>query len=153
MNNNNIIKNQVLSSESSLSFSLLTFFVVPSVLTSGLFSSIVYADRVNDTIDAGSEPIGIAYFPAGGNMYVINSGDDTVSFIEEGLSTNEDPTIGDTIRGILQNPLDIGNSIESANQIKEILTDNNPSNDGTVCVLLAKLDNDKTQVLRDLINC
>ena len=49
----------------------------------------------------------------------------------------EEPrTIGDLIKGILQNPLDITNSIDSANEVRDILTDNNRDNDQLVCDLI-----------------
>ena len=50
---------------------------------------------------------------------------------------NEDPkTTGDFSKGIIQNPLNVTNSIDAANQIKNLLSDNNPGNDRSVCNLL-----------------
>lgn len=42
-------------------------------------------------------------------------------------------TIRGIIKGIIQNPLNLTNSIESSNEIKDILTDGNPDKDQRVC--------------------
>ena len=73
------------------------------------------------------------------------------------VSTNppeEEPrTIQDIIKSIIQNPLDITNSLDSANEIKDILTDNNRDNDQTSCNLLENLDSKEAINIRDILNC
>jgi hypothetical protein len=64
----------------------------------------------------------------------------------------EPKTIGDLIKGILQNPLDVTNSIDSANEIRDILTDNNHDNDQLVCDLI-DLEDEDTSNIRELLNC
>ena len=65
----------------------------------------------------------------------------------------EEPrTIGDLIKGIIKNPLDMTNSIDSANQIRDILTDDNPDNDQIVCDLLESED-ENTSNIREILNC
>ena len=66
---------------------------------------------------------------------------------------NEEPkTIGDLIKGIIQNPLDITNSIDSANEIRDILTDNNRDNDKLACDLLDSQDR-YSDSIREILNC
>jgi YVTN family beta-propeller protein len=66
---------------------------------------------------------------------------------------NEEPkTIGDLIKDIIQNPLDITNSIDSANQIRDILTDNDRDNDKLVCNLINSED-ESTSGIREILNC
>jgi hypothetical protein len=66
---------------------------------------------------------------------------------------NEEPrTIGDIIKGIIQNPLDVTNSIDSANEIRDILSDNNRDNDQIVCDLIDSED-EYTSNIRELLNC
>ena len=48
----------------------------------------------------------------------------------------ESKTLSDLIKGIIQNPLDVTNSIDSANEIRDILTDDNRDNDRIVCDLI-----------------
>ncbi len=68
--------------------------------------------------------------------------------------TEEEPrTIGGLIRDIIQNPLDVTNSIDSANEIREILTDNNRDNDQLVCDLLGSEDEQVTSNIREFLNC
>ena len=53
----------------------------------------------------------------------------------------EEPlTIRDLIKGIIQNPPDITNSIDSANDIIGILTDDNRDNDQIICNLVNSED-------------
>ena len=61
-------------------------------------------------------------------------------------------TIGDLIKDILQNPLDVTNSIESANEIKVILTDNDRDNDQLVCDLIDS-EAEYTSNIREILNC
>lgn len=66
---------------------------------------------------------------------------------------NQEPkTISELLRDIIQNPLDIANSIDSANQIKNILTDNNRHNDQLVCDLINSED-ESTSGIREILNC
>jgi hypothetical protein len=66
----------------------------------------------------------------------------------------EEPrTISDIIRSIIQNPLDVSNSVESANEIREILTDNNPNNDQLVCNLVGSKDEHATSSIREILDC
>lgn len=66
--------------------------------------------------------------------------------------TEEPKTIGDLIKGIIQNPLDVLNSIDSANEIRDILTDNNRDNDQIVCDLIDSED-EHTSSIREILNC
>jgi hypothetical protein len=67
---------------------------------------------------------------------------DEVTVIVNPLATPPSPeeeeprTINNIIRGINQNPLDVTNSIDSANEICNILTDNDRYNDQLVCDLI-----------------
>ncbi|HET6590458.1 MAG TPA: hypothetical protein VFG45_09860 [Candidatus Nitrosocosmicus sp.] len=66
---------------------------------------------------------------------------------------NEEPrTIGDLLKGIIKNPLDVANSIDSANQIKDILTDGNRNNDQLVCNLIDE-ENEQMSNIRQILNC
>ncbi len=82
---------------------------------------------------------------------------DEVKITVNPVSTNppeEEPrTIQDIIKSIIQNPLDITNSLDSANEIKDILTDNNRDNDQTACSLLENLDSKEAINIRDILNC
>ncbi|MDN5845210.1 MAG: YncE family protein [Candidatus Nitrosocosmicus sp.] len=110
------------------------------------------------TITEVDEPYGIAYNPANQDMYVANNNAGTVSVIGDVSSppippVNEEPrTISDLIKGIIQNPLDITNSIDSANEIRDILTDNNRDNDQLVCDLIHS-ENEYTSNIREILNC
>ncbi|MDN5844681.1 MAG: PKD domain-containing protein [Candidatus Nitrosocosmicus sp.] len=67
---------------------------------------------------------------------------------------NEEPrTNGDIIKGIIQNPLNITNSINSANEITDILTDDNPDNDQRACDLLDQVTDRNLGDMRDIIGC
>ncbi len=66
--------------------------------------------------------------------------------------TEEPKTIGDLIKGIIQNPLDVTNSIESANDIRDILTDDDRDNDKLACELLEPGDQ-YSDSLREILNC
>lgn len=52
----------------------------------------------------------------------------------------------------MQNPLDITNSIDSANEIRDILTDGNQDNDQLVCDLI-DLEDENTSSMREILNC
>jgi hypothetical protein len=82
---------------------------------------------------------------------------DEVNIIVKPLSTSppeEEPgTIGDLIKGIIQNPLDVTNSIDSANEIRDILTDNNRDNDQIVCDLINLEDEHTTSNIREILDC
>ncbi|MGD9533878.1 MAG: beta-propeller fold lactonase family protein [Candidatus Nitrosocosmicus sp.] len=65
----------------------------------------------------------------------------------------EEPrTIGDLLKGIIQNPLDVANSIHSANQIRDILSDDDQNNDHLVCDLI-DTENEQTSNIRQILNC
>jgi YVTN family beta-propeller protein len=70
-----------------------------------------------------------------------------------GPPDEEPKTIGDLIKGIIQNPLDVTNSIESANEIKDILTDGNPDNDQRACNILDQLGSDQAASIKSILNC
>jgi hypothetical protein len=54
----------------------------------------------------------------------------------------------------IKNPLDIDNSLESHEEIKNILTDGNLDNDMKVCNLLDKLSkSEQITNLRDVVGC
>lgn len=77
----------------------------------------------------------------------------TINPIQLPPPEEEEPkTIGDLIKGIIQNPLDVANSIDSANQIKDILTDDNRNNDQLVCDLINP-KYEHTANIRDILNC
>jgi hypothetical protein len=61
-------------------------------------------------------------------------------------------TIGSILKGIIENPLNVTNSIDSANEIRAILTDNNRDNDQMVCDLING-DGAYTSYLRGILNC
>ncbi len=62
-------------------------------------------------------------------------------------------TIGELIQNILQNPLVVTNSIDSANEIRDILTDNNRDNDPIVCDLIVSEDKYAASNIREILNC
>jgi hypothetical protein len=64
----------------------------------------------------------------------------------------EPRTINDIIKGIIQNPLNVTNSIDSANEIRNILTDNNRDNDQIVCDLIDS-EGEYTSNIREILNC
>ncbi len=66
---------------------------------------------------------------------------------------NEEPkTISDLFKGILKNPLDMANSIDSANQIRDILIDDNRNNGQLVCDLIDS-EAESTSNIREILNC
>lgn len=67
--------------------------------------------------------------------------------------TEQPQTIGDIIIDLIQNPLDIANSIESSNKIIEILTDNNSDNDQLVCDFLRDIENQQSNNIQEIIGC
>jgi len=68
--------------------------------------------------------------------------------------TEEPPkTVGDLIKGIIQNPLDVTNSIKSADKIYDILTDNDRDNDQLVCDLINSEDEHTTFNIRNILDC
>jgi hypothetical protein len=67
--------------------------------------------------------------------------------------TEEPQTIRDIITDLIQNPLDITNSIESSNKIIEILTDSNSDNDQIVCGLLDGIENKQINNIQKIIDC
>lgn len=105
-------------------------------------------NTVVETIKVGIGPSEVEYNPDNKDMYVSNRGSNTITVIDANPRT-----INDIIGGVILNPLDVTNSLDSANQIKEILTDDNKDNDKSSCTLLKQLANEKTLMLRNLINC
>ncbi len=67
-------------------------------------------------------------------------------------SEEEPKTIGDLVKGIYENPQDVTNSIEPANEIRDILTDNNRDNDQIVRDLIDPED-EYTSNIREILNC
>jgi YVTN family beta-propeller protein len=77
----------------------------------------------------------------------------TVNPIANPPPVEEEPrTISDIIRGIIQNPLDITNSIDSAKEIRDVLTDNDRDNDQLVCNLVDSED-ESTSNIREILDC
>ena len=65
----------------------------------------------------------------------------------------EEPrTISDIIGHIIQNPLDVTKSIDSANEIRNILTDNDCDNDQLVCDLVDSKAESASNI-REILNC
>ncbi|MDN5867633.1 MAG: YncE family protein, partial [Candidatus Nitrosocosmicus sp.] len=89
------------------------------------------------------------------NEYGETSEPDWVTITVQPKTIEEQPrTIEEILKGILNNPLDINNSIESSNEIKDILTDDNPNNDRQVCDILGKLsDKEEISDLQDILRC
>ena len=107
-----------------------------------------------DTITVGDTPRKVVYNPHNNNIYVSNSHSDDVSVIQTVIPPlNQEPkTIGDLIKGTFQNPLDVTNSIDSANEIRDILTDDNRDNDEIVYDLINSED-ENTSNIRDILDC
>lgn len=92
---------------------------------------------------------------------IVTNAEETTSEPDEVIITvnpvstppTEPRTIQDIIRGIIQNPLDITNSIESSNEIIDILTDDNRDNDQAACNLLDQFSNEEIVNIRDVLNC
>ncbi len=91
-----------------------------------------------NTISVRDTPRDVEYNPLNNNIYVSNSRSNDVSVIQTVIPAPEEKskTVSDLIKGIIQNPLDITNSINSANQIRDILIDDNRDNDQIVCNLI-----------------
>lgn len=78
----------------------------------------------------------------------------TITVIPVGTPPEEEPkTINDLVRGIIQNPLDVTNSLDSANEIRNILTDGNHANDQLVCDLLDVEDEYAISNIREILDC
>ncbi|MGD9672557.1 MAG: PKD domain-containing protein [Candidatus Nitrosocosmicus sp.] len=88
---------------------------------------------------------------------VISAPDDlitTVNPIATPPPVEEQPrTIGNLIKSIIQNPLDVTNSIEAANEIENIITGGDRNNDHEACSLLENLDTEVTTTLRNVLEC
>lgn len=103
-------------------------------------------------------PIAIEYNPSNHNMYVANGYSNTVSVIDTSSSTPPPPTeeprtIADILKTIFENPLNIKNSIDSSNEIKEILTDSDRDNDQRACSLLEQLSGEEVKNIQNIIEC
>ncbi|MDN5847928.1 MAG: hypothetical protein L0H53_16835 [Candidatus Nitrosocosmicus sp.] len=64
----------------------------------------------------------------------------------------ESRTTGDLLEIITWTPFDVTNSIDSANEISDILTDNNRDNNQLVCDLIHS-ENEYTSNIREILNC
>ena len=82
-------------------------------------------NKVIDTVDVGHAPTVSEYNPFNNNVYVVNdlSGDVSIIKAVGTPPTGGLKTIADLIKSIIQSPSDITNSIETANEIRDILTD------------------------------
>ena len=116
-------------------------------------------NTVIDTIPVGNNPDAIEFNPSNNNMYVANHRSNTITVIGADTSTEPPPpaeekpkTIGDLIKGIIQNPLDVTNSLDSANHIRDILTDDNRDNDQLVCDLINTKDK-HADYIQEILNC
>ena len=111
-------------------------------------------NKLASTVKVGTGPIGLAFNPSNNHVYVTNINSDDVSIIKKVfVPSEEQPTrIGDLIKGIIQNPLDVTNSIESANEITDILTDNNLVNDQLVCNIIDS-EAESTSNIREILDC
>jgi hypothetical protein len=89
--------------------------------------------------------------PKNNFIYVTHLYPDLISVIKP-TSISEFKMITDIIKGIIQNPLDVTNSIDSANEIRDILTDDNRDNDQIVCDLIDSED-EYTSNIREILNC
>lgn len=67
--------------------------------------------------------------------------------------TEEPQTLRDIIIDLIQNPLDITNTIESSNKIIEIITDNSSENDQLVCGYLRGIQNKQSNNIVEIIDC
>jgi YVTN family beta-propeller protein len=112
------------------------------------------SNTVVDTLAGFSAPRGIAFNPSNNYLYVTNAGSNSVSIISTTIPLPEQlKTVSDLIKGIIQNPLDITTSMDSANHIKDILTDVNQDNDNLACNLIDELDNDQTDNILKILSC
>ena len=83
-------------------------------------------NKVIDTVDVGHAPtVFRSTNPFNNNVYVVNDCQRDVSIIKAVGTppTGGLKTIADLIKSIIQSPSDITNSIETANEIRDILTD------------------------------
>ena len=76
----------------------------------------------------------------------------TVVPVQSPPPEEEPKTVSDLFKGIIQNPLNVTNSIDSANEIRNILTDNNRDNDQIACDLIDSED-EYTSNIREILNC
>lgn len=76
----------------------------------------------------------------------------TVNPISQPPTEEEPKTVSDLLKGIIQNPLDLAYSIGSANQILDILTDDDRNNDQLVCDLIDSENEQMSNVLQ-ILNC
>ena len=111
-------------------------------------------NTVIDTISVGLNPYYLEYNPSNNNIYVANSHSNTVSVISTTVSSQPEipKSIQHLINSIIKNPLDVTNSIDSTNEIRDILTDNNRDNDQIVCDLIDS-ENEYTSNIREILNC
>jgi YVTN family beta-propeller protein len=112
-------------------------------------------NTVIDPISVGLSPYYLEYNPSNNDIYVANSNSNTVSVISTTVSSQPEiiESIQHLINSIIKNPLDVTNSIDSANEIRDILTDNNRDNDQIVCSLINGLNNEQIMNIRNILNC
>lgn len=111
------------------------------------------SNEVIETIDVGSAPIFLLFNAYNNDIYVANFISDDVSVIQTNtISPNQPMTISDLIKGIIQNPLNVTNSIDSANEIRDILTDDNRDNDQLACEFLESGDEHVSNI-REILEC
>jgi hypothetical protein len=67
--------------------------------------------------------------------------------------TEEPRTLDDMIGDLLRNQLNMTNSIESVNEIVELLTDNDLGNDKLACNLLGQLSKEQIKNIQDILQC
>ena len=77
----------------------------------------------------------------------------TFSPISTAPPTEKPQTIKDIIKDLVNNPLDITNSIQLSKEIIDILTDSDRDNDKIACNLLADIKGKQMNNIREIINC
>jgi YVTN family beta-propeller protein len=111
-------------------------------------------NTVIDTIAVGDGPRDILYNPNNSYVYIVNGYSDNVSVIKEKQSVNDPPKyLSELIKNIVKNPLDITNSIKSANEIVNILTDNDRGNDNIACDLLEQQSYEQFKNIQHILRC
>ena len=111
-------------------------------------------NTVIDTINVGQNPQDLEFNSGNNNMYVTDLSSNAVSVISTTVSSQPEilKSIQHLINNITKNPLDVTNSIDSANEIMDILTDNNRDNDQIVCDLIDSED-EYISNIREILNC
>jgi DNA-binding beta-propeller fold protein YncE len=76
----------------------------------------------------------------------------TINPISSSPPEEQPRTMGDIIKGIIQNPLDITNSMDSTNEIRDIQTDDNQDN-GQLAYEFLDAQDEHTFSIRETLNC